>query len=136
MQVEPPFSIADVLAGVVPVDLYLHLGEHAALQPFDLATLQEATFPGYLPALLIVSTRQECPNGYGYLEGAGTFNNSSDDQTYSIRSAWLTASNPQDGSATILLNVLPTLAVQFPPGGRKFTVRMGCFQQEEVTAPA
>jgi hypothetical protein len=136
VQVDPPFSIADILSGVLKVSLTLHLGEQVAVQPYQLDTLVEASFLGYLPSLLAISKRQEYQGGYGILEGSGRFSNNNPDTTVTIGSAWLTASNPEDSSKTILVSVLPTIGVAFPPGARTFTVRFGCFQQEQVKPPS
>jgi hypothetical protein len=132
VQIDPPYSIADILAGVVPISITMHLGDATAVQPYTLDTMQEATFPGYVASVFIVSKRQEYQGGYGYLEGSGTFINNSPDTTAMVQSLWLTASNPDDATQTVLLCVLPTIAAEIPPGSRALTVRVGAFQQEEV----
>lgn len=132
MQITPPFSVADAISGELPIDLYLHLGEGVAVQPYTAGTMVDATFAGYLPALLIVSKRQEYQGGYGFLEATGNFLNNDPSATFQIRSAWITARYPPTANADQLLSVIPTISVTVPPGAWAFTVRVGSFQQIQL----
>lgn len=116
MPIDPPFNLADVLDGTYPATLTLHLSDMPLGTPFQLGSMHEATFDGYLPAMLQTIQRKPQAEETGLLYAFGRFFNHSTDQNVIARGAWVTCEDPLDPGNPILVAVLPSMQAVLQPG--------------------
>jgi hypothetical protein len=110
------FSLQDLFDGSIAGTLKLHLSELAAVQPYKLETLVEATFPGYAAADFVSNQRQGYDTGFAYLEGSAVFLNSTDNTTFKVVTAWLTGTFDGNDQLIAVISPLAEGGVSLPHG--------------------
>ncbi len=110
------FSLQDLFDGTIPGQLKLHLSQLPAVQPYTLGTLVEATFKGYTPADFVSDQRQGYSTGFAYLSGSAVFLNSTDSDTFTVLTAWLTGTVGGEKQLIAVVTPLQMGGIQLPPG--------------------
>lgn len=124
------FSLQDLFDGSIAGTLKLHLSQQAAVEPYALDTLVEATFPGYSPADFTANQRQGYDTGYAYLEGSAAFLNSAEEDTATAVTAWLTGTFGGEPQLIAVISPLAQGGVSLKPGYTTFQLVFCSFERK------
>lgn len=116
MPIDPPYNLADVLDGTYPAPLTLHLSDMALVAPYQLGSLPEATFDGYMPAPMQAIERMPQAEETGLLYAYGRFFNALTEGNVIAGGAWVTCDDPLDPGNPALVAVLPSMQAMLQPG--------------------
>lgn len=124
------FSLQDLFDGTIAGTLKLHLSQQVATEPYRLNTLVEATFPGYAPADFVPDQRQGYVCGYAYLHGCAAFLNSSDEDTVTALTAWLTGTFGGQDQLIAVMSPLADGGVSLKPGYTTLQLVFSSFEKK------
>lgn len=124
------FSLQDLFDGTIAGTLKLHLSQQAAVEPYLLETLVEATFPGYAPAAFFPNQRQGYDTGYAFLQGSAVFLNSADEDSATVLAAWLTGMFGGEEQLIAVLSPLAQGGVSMKPGSTTLQLVFSSFERK------